>query len=492
LSNRNGLDLLPESSIELSDSGGAELFTNVAATCRKPGSGFDLDDRRIENVAVSRLTPYQGNARTHSKKQVRQIANSIKRFGFNNPVLVDHAGQIIAGHGRVEAAKLLGLKVVPTLRLSHLSDVEKRAYVLADNKLAQKAGWDREILAIEIKALIDLDFEVDLTGFEAPEIDILLDDDAEASGTPGPDEVIPEPRQGNAVSQVGDLWLLGAHRVLCANALDAAAYETLMSGERAEMVFTDPPYNVPIDGHVSGLGRVRHREFAMATGEMSEADFTEFLQKAFRELAANSAEGAIHFICMDWRHMWETLSAGRSIYSELKNLAVWNKTNGGMGTFYRSKHELVFVWKSGNAPHVNNFELGQHGRYRTNVWDYAGVNTMRAGRMEELAMHPTVKPVAMVADAIRDCSRRKGIILDSFLGSGTTLMAAERTGRRAHCIELDPGYIDVAIRRWQTYTGKAAQLADTGRSFEEVEDQRRSQVPPPEAAHSGAIEKLAA
>jgi DNA modification methylase len=286
--------------------------------------------------------------------------------------------------------------------------------------------------------------------------------------------------------------MLAGHRVLCANALDATAYETLMAGERAEMVFTDPPYNVPIDGHVSGLGRVRHREFAMASGEMTEGDFTEFLQTAFRHLAANSADGAIHYICMDWRHMWETLNAGRAVYSELKNLAVWNKTNGGMGTFYRSKHELVFVWKSGKAPHVNNFELGQHGRYRSNVWDYAGINTMRAGRMEELAMHPTVKPVAMVADAIRDCSRRKGIILDPFLGSGTTLMAAERTGRRVRGIEMDPGYVDVAIRRWQTYTGKAAHLADTGRSFEEVEDQRQPQVSSPEAAYSESIEKLAA
>jgi DNA modification methylase len=244
-------------------------------------------------------------------------------------------------------------------------------------------------------------------------------------------------------------------------------------------VFTDPPYNVRIDGHVSGLGRVHHREFAMACGEMSEAGFTKFLATAFGHLANNSSDGAIHFICMDWRHMLETLNAGNAVYSELKNLAVWNKTNGGMGSFYRSKHELVFVWKNGSAPHVNNFELGQHGRYRTNVWDYAGVNTMRAGRLEELAMHPTVKPVAMVADAIKDCSHRKGIILDPFLGSGTTVIAAERTGRRARGIELDPAYIDVAIRRWQSYTGKAAKLATTGQSFEEIEEQRGETGPPP-------------
>jgi DNA modification methylase len=435
-------------------------------------------DHRIENVPVGQLIPYKGNARTHSRKQIRQIADSIKRFGFNNPVLIDEADGIVAGHGRVEAAKILGLNDVPTLRLSHLSATEKRAYILADNKLAEKAGWDREILAIELQGLIDVDFDIELTGFETPEIDILLDDAAEASGgTAGPEDLIPDPPSGEAVARAGDLWVLGSHRVRCANALDPAAYQTLMDGKQAEMVFTDPPYNVRIDGHVSGLGRVRHREFAMASGEMNDAEFTTFLETAFRQVAASSTDGAIHFICMDWRHVGETLRAGNAVYSELKNLVVWNKTNGGMGSFYRSKHELVFVWKNGTAPHVNNFELGQHGRYRTNVWDYAGVNTMRAGRSEELAMHPTVKPVAMVADAIKDCSRRKGIILDPFLGSGTTVIAAEKTGRQARGIEIDPGYVDVTIRRWQAYTGKSAKLAQTGQTFEEIEEERRAPGP---------------
>ena len=279
---------------------------------------------------------------------------------------------------------------------------------------------------------------------------------------------------GAAVSRSGDVWVLGPHRLLCGNALDSASYETLMAGELAEMVFTDPPYNVRIDGNVCGLGRLHHREFAMASGEMTDDEFTKFLRTAFERLAANSAAGAIHFICMDWRHMAEMLAAGHAVYSEFKNLVVWNKTNGGMGTFYRSKHELVFVWKVGTAAHVNNFELGQHGRHRTNVWDYAGVNTMRAGRFEELAMHPTVKPVALVADAIKDCSRRNGIALDPFIGSGTTLMAAERTGRRARGIELDPTYVDVAVRRWQTYTGKFVRLSATGESFDEVEEQPQS------------------
>jgi DNA modification methylase len=436
-------------------------------------------DPRIELIAVTQLTPYRNNARTHSRKQLRQIAASIRQFGFTNPVLVDGAGQIIAGHGRVEAAKLLGLTEVPTLRLSHLSEADKRAYILADNRLAEKAGWDRAILAIELQALIDLDFQVEITGFETSEIDIILDDAGEANGgSPGPEDDIPDvPSAGTAIAWLGDLWKLGSHRLLCGSALEPNAYDTLMEAQRAEMVFTDPPYNVPIDGHVSGLGRIRHREFAMACGEMSERDFAKFLETAFRCLAAHSAEGAIHFVCMDWRHMWETLEAGRAVYSELKNLAVWNKTNGGMGSFYRSKHELVFVWKSRKGSHINNFELGQYGRYRTNVWDYSGVNTLRPGRLEELAMHPTVKPVAMVADAIKDCSRRNGIILDPFAGSGTTVIASERTGRRAYTIELDPAYVDVAIRRWQRYTGKSAVLLDTGQSFEEVDEHRRGNLP---------------
>lgn len=426
----------------------------------------------MELTAVRALRPYPRNARTHSNKQVRQIANSIGKFGFCNPVLIDDDKQIIAGHGRVEAAKLLGIHAVPTIRLSHLSEADKRAYILADNKLAEKAGWDREILALELQGLIDLDFDVDLTGFEAPEVDIILDEARETEGaSTGPEDEVPD-HSSTAVSQRGDLWVLGPHRLYCGDARDQAAYDTLLAGDKAEFVFTDPPYNVKIEGHVCGLGGIHHREFAMASGEMSEGEFTAFLESVFQRLACNSVDGSIHDICMDWRHMGEMLAAGHEVYSELKNLCVWNKTNGGMGSFYRSKHELVFVWKNGSGPHINNFELGQHGRNRTNVWDYEGVNTIRAGRREELAMHPTAKPVALVADAIKDCSRRGGLVLDAFCGSGTTLIAAERTGRKARVLEIDCSYVDVAVRRWQTYSGKHAVLAATGESFEQVEEQR--------------------
>jgi DNA modification methylase len=428
---------------------------------------------KIEYTLAGELRPYPNNARTHSKRQIRQIANSIKKFGFCNPVLIDDAKQIIAGHGRVEAAKLLGIDAVPICRLSHLSDAEKRAYILADNKLAEKAGWDKELLAIELQGLIDLDVEIELTGFEMPEIDLILEDAREANGaSSGPEDDVPQCPSGPVVSQAGDLWVLGNHRLLCADARDQAAYESLLEGAKAQFVLTDPPYNVPIDGNVCGLGRIRHRDFAMGCGEMSEAEFIVFLETVFERLAENTVDGSIHQICMDWRHMWEMLAAGRKVYSELKNLCVWNKTNAGMGSFYRSKHELVFVWKCGTAAHINNFELGQHGRNRTNVWDYAGISSLRAGRSEELAMHPTVKPVALVADAIKDCSRRGGLVLDAFCGSGTILIAAERTGRKIRALEIDPAYVDVGVRRWQTYTGKAAVLAASGKTFETIEEQR--------------------
>src|SRR6266481_2018778 len=428
---------------------------------------------QIEPIPVQDLRPYAQNARTHSRKQIRQIAKSIEKFGFCNPVLIDDAKQIIAGHGRVEAAKLLGIDAVPTCRLSHLSGADKRAYILADNKLAEKAGWDKELLAIELQGLIDLDVEIELTGFEMPEIDLILEDAREANGaSSGPEDDVPQYPSGPVVSQAEDLWLLGNHRLLCADARDPTAYESLLEGAKAEFVLTDPPYNVVIDRNVCGLGRIRHRDFAMGCGEMSEAEFTNFLQTVFERLTENTIGGSIHQICMDWRHMWEMLAAGRKVYSELKNLCVWNKSNAGMGSFYRSKHELVFVWKSGAAAHTNNFELGQHGRNRTNVWDYAGVNTMRAGRLEELAMHPTVKPVALVADAIKDCSRRGGLVLDPFAGSGTVLIAAERSGRKARALEIDPTYVDVAVRRWQAYAGKSAVLAGSGDTFETIEEQR--------------------
>ena len=427
----------------------------------------------IEHIPPDRLRPWASNARTHSKKQLRQIADSIRTFGFTNPVLIDEDGTILAGHGRVAAARMMGLEAVPCRRIGEMTAGQKRAYVIADNKLALNAGWDEEILTIELQGLLetDLEFDIDVIGFSIPKIDALIEGlSPEDDGDPA-DDLLPE--DGPPVSRVGDLWELGPHRVICGNALESETFDRLLGDERARMVFTDPPYNVPIDGHVGGSGATKHREFVMASGEMSPDAFTAFLKTAFGNLAAYSHDGSIHYICMDWRHLEEMMAAGRAAYSEFKNLIVWAKDNGGMGTFYRSRHELVFAFKHGMAPHINNFELGQHGRYRTNVWQYRGVNTLRTGRMDELSLHPTVKPVAMIADAIRDVSERNGIILDAFGGSGSTLIAAHKTGRRARLVELDPVYVDRIVRRWQDYARDDAILAGTDRRFEDIVTERR-------------------
>lgn len=445
-----------------------------------------MSELNITYITPAALQPRPANPRTHTKKQIRQIARSIERFGFNNPVLVDSAGCIVAGHGRVEAAKLLGLPQVPAIRLEELSEAEIRAYVIADNRLAELAGWNRELLALELQGLIelDLDFDVCLTGFETPEIDILigeLTDDNEED----PADEVPKVAAGPAVTRPGDIWVLGRHRLICGDATDAGALARLLDGVAAQMVFTDPPYNVPVDGHVCGLGGVKHREFAMAAGEMSSEEFTGFLTTVFKNLAAHSAAGAIHFICMDWRHMGEVLAAGTAAYSAFKNLCVWAKTNGGMGSLYRSQHELVFVFKAGDGPHINNVELGRHGRYRTNLWTYPGINSFGKTRSADLAAHPTVKPLALVKDAILDCSRRGGIVLDVFAGSGTTLLAAEKTGRVGYGVELDPHYCDVIVERLAA-AGVATVQNETGRSFAEIKEDRAVEGHPVSAGHEAA------
>jgi DNA modification methylase len=430
----------------------------------------------IEIIDLSALRPYAKNARRRSRAQIKQIAKSIEAFGFTNPILVSDDLEILAGHGRAAAAQLIGLKQAPIVRLSDLSPTERKAYVLADNKLALNAGWDREVLAIELQGLIDLGFDVEATGFALGEIEVLLDEAAEGAPNDhldGAEDEIPLVCDA-AVSRSGDVWRAGRHRLVCGDARDKAAYESLLGNERADLIFTDPPYNVPIDGHVCGSGRIRHREFAMGAGEMSSAEFTGFLEQTLRPAAERCRDGAIAFVCMDWRHAEELTAAGKAVFAELKNLCVWNKSNAGMGSFYRSKHELVFVFKKGTAPHVNSFGLGETGRPRSNVWDYPGVSSIGPNRIEELAMHPTVKPMRLVADAIEDCSRRGDLVLDPFGGSGTTLIAAEKTGRSARLIEYDPAYCDTILRRFERVTGKQALLVATGETFEDVEQHRGS------------------
>ena len=412
----------------------------------------------IDYLAPAVLQQWKGNPRTHSRKQIGEIAASITAFGFANPILIDETNTIIAGHGRLEAARSLNLAQVPCIVLRGLSEDQKRALMLADNKLALNAGWDEELLAAELQALlnVELDFDISVTGFSAAELDGLFDVSAPEEPSNPDDDHVPDATEPRC--RPGDLWQLGRHRLLCGNALDPADVARLMDGAKARMIFTDPPYNVPIDGHVCGSGSIKHREFAMASGEMTPDQFVDFLKAAFANLVAHSIDGSIHFICMDWRHVSEIMTAGMTIYDELKNLIVWAKDNGGMGTFYRSRHELIFAFKHGTAPHMNTFELGQHGRYRTNVWQYKGVNTLRTGRMDDLALHPTVKPVQMIADAMRDVSARGDIVLDLFGGFGSTLIAADKTGRQARLCEIDPQYCDRIIARWQHFAGDHAVL----------------------------------
>lgn len=420
----------------------------------------------IVERAPADLKPWPTNPRTHSDKQLTKLIASIRTFGFTTPVLVAEDGVILSGHGRVQAAIKLNLQSIPTRAISGLTEDMKRAYVIADNKLALLSSWDPGLLKAEMELLIAEEFEIEVTGFSTAEVDLMFDDPTAGD----PDDLQAEDIAEVVVSRPGDLWQVGRHRLLCGDALAAEAYIALLDNEQAQMCISDPPYNVRIDGHVCGSGKVKHKEFAMASGEMSPGEFTAFLRRSFEHIHGACVDGAISFIFMDWRHAPELLEAAKPLFGAPRQMAVWVKDNAGMGTFYRSQHELVFAFKKGEAPHINNFELGQHGRYRTNVWNYPGVNSGKGRRL--LALHPTVQPVSLIADAIRDCSHRKGIILDPFAGSGTILVAAERTGRYARAIELDPQYVDVGIQRWQRLTGKQAVLAATGQTWEQVRAER--------------------
>ena len=453
--------------------------TKTLGTSRRD-SRLSTLSRQVVSRPLSSLKPYLSNSRMHSEQQLSMLAKSIHEFGFVNPVLVDETLEIIAGHGRVEAAKRLGLSSVPCLTLRGLMDTQKRRLRIADNRLAEVATWDFDVLRAELDATIDLDFDSESIGYSAGELDILLDGSASDGVAPDPQDTIDAALlEGPAVSRFGDCWRLGDHRIFCGDALERVSYQILLGSERAEMIVSDPPYNVRVDGHARGKELKKFREFAMASGEMSEVQFTRFLETAMARACEICIDGAIGFWFMDWRHATEILAAGRSVYTEYKNMLVWTKPAAGMGTFYRSQHELVFVFKHGRAPHINNFGLGKTGRFRTNVLSYPGYNALAGGRDANVDDHPTVKPTALIADLMRDCSRRNGIVLDSFCGSGTVLLAAERTGRRARAIEIDPLYVDLSIRRWEKATGQEARHA-TGTTFAEIAEERvaNALIPP--------------
>lgn len=425
---------------------------------------------------LDQLKVDSNNPRIHTQLQIKQIANSIRVFGSIVPILIDSNSRVLAGHGRLEAAKLLGLKDFPTISVEHLTEAQARAFGIADNKLTENSQWDERLLGEQLKILSEaqIDFDLETIGFATAEIDLLI----EGVDSPAEDESesvdeLPEEAGLPAVAKPADLWLLGRNRLYCGNSLERNSYAKLMEKRRAEVVFIDPPFNVRIDGNVCGKGRIHHREFAMASGEMSEEQFVAFLTTSMRLLIEFSVPGSVHYVCMDWRHARELLDAAHRVYDSLLNLCIWAKNNGGMGSFYRSQHELIFVFRNGKQGHRNNIQLGKFGRNRTNLWSYPGVNTLSKSSEEGnlLALHPTTKPVSLVADAILDSSARGDIVLDAFLGSGTTLLAAERTGRVAYGIELDALYVDTAIRRWQKFTGSTAKHAVSGRSFNELEQE---------------------
>lgn len=424
----------------------------------------------IELLPTAALVRNPRNARKHSKKQIAQIAASIERFGFLVPLVVDAEMMIAAGHGRLEAAVQLKMQTVPIIRAQFMTDEDRRAFALAENRLAELSQWDDEILAEELSILFDGGYDFDVTGFTTADLDFAIVEESPATEKPERVE-LPLPN-ADTVCREGDLWLIGPHRLYCGDARSVESWETLLGDDRAAMVFADPPYNVPIDGFVSGNGKARHREFVMGAGEMSPPEFTTFLRAIFRNCVRFSASGSIHYQCMDWRHIREMMDAADGIYGEFKQLVVWAKDNGGQGAFYRNRHELVFVFKSGKGKHTNNFGLGETGRYRTNVVEYAGANTFRKGRAADLEAHSTVKPTPLVADFILDCSNRGDLVVDPCLGSGTTLIAAHRTGRRGAGIELDAGYADTALRRLVSASGFTPMLARSGRAFEEVAAER--------------------
>lgn len=408
----------------------------------------------LSSHSPTALKPDPNNARTHSARQVEQICASIRAFGFTNPILVTPDLSVIAGHGRLQAAKKMGLAEVPTIVVEGLSEMQVRALRIADNKIALNAGWDTDLLKIELQAIVvgELNFETEALGFSTGEIDVIL---SKAANDPQ-EEVIPAVPQ-TAISRPGDIWVLGDHRIGCGDGRDVAFLQAVIGdGAKVDAAFLDPPYNVKIQGHANVASR--HREFAMASGEMTDNEFRNFLAETLGACAAVSRDGAVHYVCMDWRHMADVQAVGETAYGAFLNLCVWNKSNAGMGSLYRSKHELVFVYRVGEAQHLNAVELGRHGRNRTNVWDYASVNTFGGSRQQDLALHPTVKPVSMVADAWQDVTKRGDLVLDIFLGSGTSLIAAERTGRRFRGLDIDPLYVDLAVDRWRTLTGREPEL----------------------------------
>jgi DNA modification methylase len=413
---------------------------------------------------IDSIKPYDRLLRLHDRRKINKLKKLIGHFGQVGAIIIDDNGVIIDGNAVWQAMRELGSGDIVTITVAGRDDPEIKALRLALNRLTAEAAWNNAELRAEFEDLVSLSFELDLTAFDTTEIDHILELDLPNANIVEDEEHIPAV-QAQAVSKLGDIWNCGDHRLGCGNAQDGDFVARVRNGVLVDVCFTDPPYNVPIAGFVSGKGRNQHREFVQGTGEMSPDEFTAFLAAALKVLQASSSRQALIYACMDWRHVYELLDAGRQCALELYNICVWAKTNAGMGSLYRSQHELICVFKAGTETPTNNVELGRHGRNRSNLWTYRGFNAFGNERDELLTDHPTVKPVAMIADALRDVTKRGGTVLDTFMGSGSTLIAAEETGRRCFGTELDPLYVDVAIRRWQLHTRRDAIDATTGELF---------------------------
>lgn len=418
----------------------------------------------IESIPIASLKPWPRHARTHDRGKRQALLASIRANGLIDPIIVDENGFILSGHLRSELTAELGWEYIEAIVIRHLSLEDKRTYVIAANRFPERGGWDREILALEFTDLVDTAIDLDLrtTGFEIAEIDLAIQQ-AEHQPPQDDNEELEVPQE--PISRLGDHWLLGDHELICGNSLEPDVWCRLMREEKARLCLTDPPYNVQIQGHVTSKD---HDEFAYASGEMTDLEFQSFLSTTLGNAVNCTIKGGLHLIAMDHRHIDDLFAAASPLYSQRLNICVWAKTTPGMGSLYRSQHELFTLYKVGTAPHTNNIELGRFGRNRSNVWTYAGAAGFRKGRDEDLAVHPTVKPTDLLADAILDLTNPREIVIDGFGGSGSLILAAERTRRRARVIELEPKYVDVTIRRWEAMTGQQARLAGSGATFSDA------------------------
>lgn len=426
-----------------------------------------LSNERIELLSIDDLKFFERRLRKTPEWKLDNLARSLGAFGFVIPILIDAASRIICGEARVAAARQLGLRTVPCIRVTHLSSAQVRAFRIADNRLAQDSEWDRVELGNEIKEIIldEPGFDTDLLGFQVPELDLILNPEpvGEAGDPADDDGIVP---QADAVSRLGDEWHLGPHRLRCGDATVPATIARLLGGDKAPLYVGDPPYGISTR-KIGSKGRIKHREFVQGSGEQTPDEFFEFLRSSIEAAVSGLAPGALAYWWCDWRQLHTTVNAGLACGLSLVNICCWCKTSPGMGSFYRSQMELCVVFRLPGGPPINNIQLGRFGRNRSNVWFAPGMNGFSRDRMELLKLHPTVKPCQLIEGILKDASRRGDIIVDTFCGSGTALIAAHKTGRIARCLELDPLYVDVAIRRFQKRFGIEAVHAVTGRTFAE-------------------------